>query len=263
MSYQPGHIQSDDPNVTKAYDYRTAQACAAHLIPHLKPHFDILDVGCGPGSITRDLAVFCPQGQTLGLDLSPGVVSQAESKYRTEVTNLSFAVGNAEDLSQFADNSFDVVHSHMCLFHLHNPATAFKEYFRVCKPGGIVATRDPAQEWFITDIRPDLPVVREVWPIRYEWIKSMGSVPEVSGYKVKWAKEAGLRDEDIIETESLTYQQTLVNLMAEPHRRLLVEKGLVTEEEAQRYCREWEEWESADEHGFWIKAIEVLCFIRE
>ncbi|KAL1847375.1 hypothetical protein Daus18300_013960 [Diaporthe australafricana] len=178
MSYQPGNIRSDDPNVTKAYDHRTAQSCAAHLIPHLKPHFDILDVGSGPGTITRDLAALCPQGQTLGLDLSPGVVSQAELKYKVLVPNLSFAVGNAEDLSQFADNSFDVVHSHMCLFHLHNPERAFKEYLRVCKPGGIMATRDAAAEWFITDIEPDLPVVREVWPIRFKWMKAMGSEPE-------------------------------------------------------------------------------------
>lgn len=35
-----------------------------------------------------------------------------------------------------------------------------------------------------------------------------------------------------------------INIMAEPHRKLLVEKGLVTQQNAERYCRAWEEWEA-------------------
>ncbi|KAG6367054.1 hypothetical protein INS49_001236 [Diaporthe citri] len=154
------HSKSDDPNVTKVYDYRTAQTCAAYLIPYLDPHFDALDVSSGPGGIIRDLALICSQGHTLGPDMSQGVVLQAESKHKYQAGNLSFAVGNAEDLSQFLDNSFDVVHSHMAIFHLRDPAQAFREFIRVCRPEGVVATRDPGNEWSVTDVKPDLPVIR-------------------------------------------------------------------------------------------------------
>lgn len=265
MSYQSGHLKSDAPNVTKLYDYRTAQTCAAYLIPYLKPHFDILDVGSGPGSITKDLALIFSEGHTLGLDMSEGVVSQAESKYKSQAANLSFAVGNAEDLSQFPDNSFDVVHSHMALFHLRNPVQAFREFIRVCKPGGVVATRDPSDEWTpqaVTDVNPDSPIIHEMMPMRFKWLTHLGSTPEVSKYKLQWAREAGIKEENIIVTESLTYHNTLTNIMAEPHRKLLVEKGLVTQEDAKRFCRAWEEWEAVEEHEFYTTATEVLCFKR-
>lgn len=56
MAYQNGHLGGDDPNVTKFYDSRRVESCCAYLLPHLKPDFSVLDVGCGPGSITADLA---------------------------------------------------------------------------------------------------------------------------------------------------------------------------------------------------------------
>lgn len=103
MAYQNKVLVSDDPQVLSMYDFRTAKEYAAYLIPHLKPDFHILDIGSGPGGITRDLAQLVPQGKVIGLDISPGVVAQAKAKYQEP--NLSFDVGDASDLSRFADNT--------------------------------------------------------------------------------------------------------------------------------------------------------------
>ncbi|KAH8762163.1 hypothetical protein F5883DRAFT_424333, partial [Diaporthe sp. PMI_573] len=102
---------------------------AAYLIPHLMPHFDILDVGSRPGSIAKDLAAICSHGQTLGLNISPELAAK-----------LSCAVKNKEDLSQLLNNSFNVIYSHIALFHLHNPNQTFKEFICVYKPRGIMST---------------------------------------------------------------------------------------------------------------------------
>jgi ubiquinone/menaquinone biosynthesis C-methylase UbiE len=59
---------------------RTAERHATHLLPHIKPHQRILDVGCGPGSITLDLAQLVTEGEVVGLDLSEGVLPQRSNR---------------------------------------------------------------------------------------------------------------------------------------------------------------------------------------
>ena len=54
------------------FNRRTAEACAAHVLPYIKPHFRILDIGCGPGSISLDLARLVPEGSVVGVDISAG-----------------------------------------------------------------------------------------------------------------------------------------------------------------------------------------------
>jgi ubiquinone/menaquinone biosynthesis C-methylase UbiE len=51
---------------------RTAKDFATHLLPHIKPHYRILDIGCGPGSITLDLARLVPDGFVRGIDINAG-----------------------------------------------------------------------------------------------------------------------------------------------------------------------------------------------
>lgn len=103
MAYQNKIWVSDDPNVTALYEHRTAKDYAAYLLPHLKPDSRILDVGCGPGSITHDFSILVPKGRVVGIDVSQGILAQAAAKYQQP--NLSFEVGDAYELSQFPDTS--------------------------------------------------------------------------------------------------------------------------------------------------------------
>ena len=59
------------------FNRRTAQACATHLLPHIKPEYRILDIGCGPGSITIGLAEAVPNGQVLGTDINAGTADRS------------------------------------------------------------------------------------------------------------------------------------------------------------------------------------------
>jgi SAM-dependent methyltransferase len=137
--YTEGH---DEP-VLRSHVWRTANNSAAYLLPYLVPGMALLDAGCGPGTITVDLAALVSPGEVVAVDSEPDVLRHAEvhavlSGYGDRIT---FAVGDAHAL-EYPDDTFDVVHAHEVLQHVDDPVQALREMKRVCKPGGIVAARD-------------------------------------------------------------------------------------------------------------------------
>src|SRR2546428_10507238 len=75
-TYTHGHA----PAVVRHHAKRTAEEAAAFLLPELRPGMRLLDVGCGPGSITRGLAERLAPGQVVGLDLSRETLAAARQE---------------------------------------------------------------------------------------------------------------------------------------------------------------------------------------
>ena len=139
MTYTHGHHES----VLRSHTWRTAENSAGYLLPHLRPGLSLLDIGCGPGTITVDLARLVAPGQVVGLDASAEVVAQAEgtAPCRSGLANLRFEVGDLFALN-YDDASFDVVHAHQVLQHLTDPVAALVEMRRVLRPMAMLAVRD-------------------------------------------------------------------------------------------------------------------------
>ena len=145
MTYTHGHHES----VLRSHTWRTAENSAAYLLPHLRPGLSLLDVGCGPGTITADLARLVTPGPVIGLDASPEVVAQAEDYAAgAGATNVHFEVGDLFALGH-DDATFDVVHAHQVLQHLDEPRAALAELRRVLRPGGLLAARDSDYGGFV------------------------------------------------------------------------------------------------------------------
>src|SRR3954449_4604166 len=90
--YSHGHHQS----VVNAHAVRTAEDCAAYLLPHLKPGMSLLDVGCGPGTITIDLARRVAPGRTIGLDRVEGpLVGARTDAAAAGLETVTFQTGDA------------------------------------------------------------------------------------------------------------------------------------------------------------------------
>lgn len=184
-TYTHGHHES----VLRSHRWRTAENSAAYLLPHLASDMDLLDVGCGPGTITVDLAARVAPGRTVGVDSAPAVIETARQLDAT--TPVEFGVADLMHLD-FADNSFDVVHAHQVLQHVADPVGALTEMGRVCRPDGIVAARDSdyeAMTWFPAD--PDL----DAWLDLYRRVaRANGGEPDAGRRLFDWAAQASLRD---------------------------------------------------------------------
>ncbi|KAF7190610.1 putative methyltransferase C1B3.06c [Pseudocercospora fuligena] len=143
-AYVPGYKQEH----IRPHAWRTAKNSAAYLLPKLqemsskKPDLQLLDCGAGPGTVSASFAKLIPQGTVVATDLSEEIIIRAKDFASAEgITNMRFQAASIYELP-FEDNSFDIVHAHQVLIHLDEPPAALKEMLRVCKPGGIVASRD-------------------------------------------------------------------------------------------------------------------------
>jgi SAM-dependent methyltransferase len=150
---------------------------------------DLLDVGCGPGTITLDLARRVAPGRVMGIDLVEAPLIEARADARSAgLDNVRFEAGDAYAIDA-GDGAFDVVHAHQVLQHLGDPVAALVEMRRVTRPGGIVAARDTdyaAMTWFPADPRLDR------WLALYEDLaRANGGEPDAGRRLLAWAHAAG------------------------------------------------------------------------
>jgi SAM-dependent methyltransferase len=179
-------------HLPRVLTWRTASNSASYLLPHLSAGLSLIDVMCGPGTITVDLARRVALGEVLGVDSSPARVDQARGLAFDEgVQNARFIEGDAYALP-VADASVDIVHAHQVLQHLDNPVAALRELRRVLKPGGILAARDACYggvTWY-----PRLPGLAS-WLSVYRAVHAFsGGTPDAGVALKAWAHEAGFRE---------------------------------------------------------------------
>ncbi|CCE72999.1 Piso0_000008 [Millerozyma farinosa CBS 7064] len=128
--------------VSDSHSWRNVENSLSFMVQYIKESSNVLDVGCGPGSITVDIASRVPKGHVTGIDTFEELISQGQQKASDlKQENVFFRVASATSLP-FEDNSFDVVVAHQVLVHLADPEAAFREMRRVVKPDGVVCCKD-------------------------------------------------------------------------------------------------------------------------
>ncbi len=137
------YTQRGNPAFEAQLASRTASREAAFFLPYLRPDMRVLDVGCGPGSITLGLAEAVAPGMVVGIDIQPSQIERARALAAERgVMNVRFEVANIYQLP-FSDGSFDAAFAHVVLMHLREPARALAEVRRVLRSCGVVGVRDP------------------------------------------------------------------------------------------------------------------------
>ncbi len=95
----------------------------------------VLDVGCGSGIVTRDIAILT-KGKVIGIDSSKDMIKVAK-KVLKNFDNIELKICSNKKLD-FPDNTFDVVTCNLVLMWSTNPQNLVNEMARVAKSGGIV-----------------------------------------------------------------------------------------------------------------------------
>jgi ubiquinone/menaquinone biosynthesis C-methylase UbiE len=184
-SYTHGHTDA----VLRVHGWRTVANSAAYLQPHLRPGTDLLDVGCGPGSLTVDLARELTSGRVVGIDSSAEVLDTARAAADRAGVDVELRTGDVHRLD-LPDDAFDVVHAHQLLQHLADPVAALREMRRVCRPGGVVAARDG--DFGTAAAYPD--VVTDWLAVYVPTARALGGEPYAGRHLLRWARDAGFDD---------------------------------------------------------------------
>jgi ubiquinone/menaquinone biosynthesis C-methylase UbiE len=151
--------QVDDEWSQAVFSRRTGKV-AAFLAQHLRAGMSLIDCGCGPGSITVDLAKMVAPGKAIGIDLRESAVRSARMLAREHgIANVAFEAASIYQLP-YADGSFDAAFACALLQHLAAPLAALKEIRRVLKSGGIIGIVDGSST--MTFRYPTNPVL-ETW----------------------------------------------------------------------------------------------------
>jgi SAM-dependent methyltransferase len=260
--YTHGHHES----VLRGHQRRTAHDSAAYLLPHLRPGLSVLEIGCGPGTITADLAERVAPGTVLAIDQVADVLDVAHAEVqRRNLSNVSFAIADVHKLD-LPDGTFEVVHAHQVLQHVADPVGALREMRRVCRPGGVVAARDADYAGFIWF--PRLPAL-DLWLDLYQQAaRANGGEPDAGRRLLSWALEAGF--DDVMPTGSLWCYATAATrewwggmwadrILHSAVARDLLNFGLATTGQLEEIAAAWRDWAVAPDGWLSIPHGEILC----
>lgn len=261
--YTHGHGDA----VLRSHRWRTVENSASYLLPHLEPGQQLLDVGCGPGNLTVDLARRVAPGRVVGCDLAADIVDQAAETYR-DVVNVTFEVADLYRLP-YADATFDVVHAHQVIQHVAHPVAALEEMARVTRTGGVIAVREAdygSFAWHPGDHHLD------------RWLEIYGAVtrsnrgePNAGRFLKAWARAAGLEDLTVTVTawsfttpEEQAWWSALwaERITTSPLAARAVELGISTDEELAEVAAAWRRWGADPDGSFSLPSTELLARVH-
>jgi len=262
---QATYTHGQHSSVVESYRLRTAESSAAYLLPHLRAGMSLLDLGCGPGSITADLAEAVAPGEVTAVDSSSQVLEQAAARFVERGVTVRTLAADAA-VTGLPDSCVDVVHAHQVLQHVGDPVAVLREMRRVCRPGGIVAARDADYSGFIW--YPDSPAVTAWLDLYHRVQRANGGEPDAGRRLRSWAREAGFAD---VTATSSTWTYASMEGTAWWARmwadRLLlsaigdqaVEGGHATRADLKQVAAGWLAWGS--EPDAWLSVLhgEILC----
>jgi ubiquinone/menaquinone biosynthesis C-methylase UbiE len=265
MTSQHERAHGVTPALNQDYAARTADQQAAFVLPYLRPGMNLLDVGCGPGTITLGLAQLVAPGRVTGIDHDATHVQAARAQaVQEEIANVSFQMGNALSLP-FEDGIFDAAFENDMLTHLPQDALrAASEVYRVLKPGGFFAARDVDAEAVVWGnlVEP----LKQLDELMIVWQQSRGSDITLGKRLPAILRQAGFTntfksvsaDTKGNPEATRSHAEITVSLLDGPFGRDIVKNGWADRATVKRLKESIREWGNHPDAFFANVHVEVL-----
>ncbi|WP_158887627.1 class I SAM-dependent methyltransferase [Amycolatopsis anabasis] len=247
---QDGYAPGFGRDALEMMSARSATDRARFVFPLLRNGMRVLDVGCGPGSITAGLAVTgC---RVLGVDAA---LSRERLVRATPSSTVDFIAASVYALP-LPDGCADLVFAHALFEHLSRPAAALAELRRVLRPGGALALS--TSDWSRARLRPRTANVDAALRGHYLLRRRAGGDPFAGKHLPGHVADAGFREirtharyrPDLTYRELATYiERRLAAAVAtpSPHRDQLAA--------AARSARAWTESTDGDFSQCWVEIL--------
>lgn len=248
---------------------RTIEREGSFVIPYLSKQMKLLDVGCGPGSISLGLARHLSEGSLVGIDTELSQIDLARKTAQennvTNVTNAKFQQASVYELP-FEDESFDFVFGHAVFLCLSKPEIAMQELFCVCKKGGLIGLREGLR---MGEDFSELPIsdrFKDISQLLREMIRLSGSDPDIALRYKGLLHSAGFQDSQLA-LDSVIYDcpqdmELLKNwnkgMFQGTFGKLAVEQALITQRELDNFITKMDHWykdPAAFSYVTWLQSI--------
>ena len=234
---------------TRFLQKRTAAREAGFFLPHLRAGMNLLDCGCGPGTISAGLSQAIAPGKVVGLDIGLNHLRLARSHAaERNITGICFTVGDAYALP-FAASSFDAVFLHNVLSHLKNPLEALREIHRFLPPEGVIGISHPDYSGLL--IAPSDPRLDQGHELVWRLVEHNGGNPAIGKHQRNLLHQAGFVRSEVSAYYTVENTREEVRARAElgAHRiaasqiaAQIVELGWASRSELEEISAAWKAW---------------------
>jgi len=254
------HIDRDGQTTTKIFDNRSLETDYRTLIPLLDKGMIVLDVGCGTGSISKDIAkIVGDAGKVVGIDNTEKFIESGRRSYQ-DIPNLELIHADLFDFE--TSQRFDLIISARTLQWLHNPKDALLKMKSLLTPKGSISILDYNHnklEW-----NPEPPAsMKEFYKTFLTWRKDAGMNNDMADDLPNLMKDIGLVDIESLNSDE-HYDRHRDDFISKvgiwskvAGSKQMVEEGYVDDDLRLKAIKEYDQWVKNEAISMTMKLSEV------
>ena len=253
-------IKREGAGTAKLFDERSLEADYSTLPPLLKKGWQVLDVGCGTGAISKGIALKVgPMGYVTGIDNTAYFIESGKETY-ADVKNLDLI--HTDLFAYESEKKYDLIVAARVLQWLNNPQEAISKLKSMLKPGGILSILDYNHEALKWHPQPPVSMSR-FYATFLRWRSDAGMSNQMADELAQLFADAGLSDVEVLEANEV-YKKGQPNFLKKvgiwssvAKSTQMVEEGYINDDDRLQAIEDYNKWIESDAQLMVMKLKEV------